>query len=82
MSFNERGELLEGVGIFHLNAKNGVRQSSSQAYIHPILKSARNLTVLTNVCVNKVLLDDSKNAYAIETDTTTLLANREIILSC
>jgi choline dehydrogenase-like flavoprotein len=50
--------------------------------IHPILKSARNLTVHTNVCVNKVLLDDSKNAYAIETDTTTLLANREIILTC
>ena len=82
VSFNEHGELLEGVGIFHLNAKNGIRQSSSQAYIHPILKSARNLTVLTNVCVNKVLIDDSKNAYAVETDTTTLIANREIILSC
>ncbi len=82
VSFNEYGELLEGVGIFHLNAKNGIRQSSSQAYIHPILKSARNLTVLTNVCVNKVLIDDSKNAYAVETDTTTLIANREIILSC
>ena len=65
-----------------MNAKNGIRQSSSQAYIHPILKSARNLTVLTNVCVNKVLIDDSKNAYAVVTDTTTLIANREIILSC
>jgi len=82
VSFNEHGELLEGVGIFHLNAKNGIRQSSPQAYIHPMLKSARNLTVLTNVCVNKVLIDDSKNAYAVETNTTTLLANREIILSC
>ena len=82
VSFNERGELLEGVGIFHLNAKNGIRQSSSQVYIHPILKSARNLNVLTNISVKKVLLDDSKNAYAIETDTTTFLAKREIILSC
>src|SRR5437899_12247429 len=53
VSFNEREELFEGVGIFHLNAKNGIRQSRSQAYIHPIRKSARNLTVLTNVCVNK-----------------------------
>ncbi len=82
VSFNEHGELLEGVGVFHLNAKNGIRQSSSQAYIHPMLKSARNLTVHTNVCVNKVLIDDNKNAYAVETDTTTLLANKEIILSC
>ncbi|HYX51056.1 MAG TPA: GMC oxidoreductase, partial [Ktedonobacteraceae bacterium] len=82
VSFNEHGELLEGVGIFHLNAKNGIRQSSSQAYIHPVLKSAQNLTVLTDVCVDKVLIDESKNAYAVETDTTTLLANKEIILAC
>jgi choline oxidase len=82
VSFNQSGELLEGVGTFHLNARNGIRQSSSQAYLHLIPKSTRNLTVLTNTCVNKVLLDENKNAYAIETGTTTLLANREIILSC
>jgi choline oxidase len=82
VSFNQSGELLEGVGTFHLNARNGIRQSSSQAYIHIMPKSTRNLTVLTNTSVNKVLLDDNKNAYAIETGTTTLLANREIILSC
>jgi len=82
VSFNERGELREGAGIFHLNAKNGIRQSSSQAYIHPILQSTQNLTVLTNLRVDKVLIDDSKNAYAVETDTTTLHANKEIILSC
>ncbi|MGZ6364878.1 MAG: GMC family oxidoreductase [Ktedonobacteraceae bacterium] len=82
VSFNEHKELLEGVGIFHLNAKNGIRQSSSQAYIHPMHKSAPNLAVLSNVCANKILIDDNKNAYAVETDTTTLLANREIILSC
>jgi choline oxidase len=82
VSFNEDGELLEGVGIFDLNAKNGIRQSSSQAYIRPILRTAQNLTVLTDVCVTKVLVDGSKNAYAIETDSMILLANREIILSC
>jgi choline oxidase len=80
--FNQSGELLEGVGTFHLNARNGIRQSSSQAYIHLMPKSTRNLTIFTNTTVNKVLLDDNKNAYAIETGTTTLIANREIILSC
>lgn len=82
VTFNEHGQLLEGVGIFHLNAKSGIRQSSSQAYLHPMLKSAQNLTVLTNTPVNKIVLDHNNTAYAVETATEILLANREIVLSC
>ena len=82
VSFNEHGELREGVGIFHLNAKQGIRQSSSQAYIHPVRQSTQNLTVLTNLRIEKILVDDGRNAYAVETDSATLHANREIILSC
>src|SRR5207302_1922295 len=82
IAFNADGTLREGVGIFHLNARDGIRQSSSQAYLHPALKSAKNLTVLTNSRAHKILLDDSKNAYAVETNTATIVAKREIILSC
>ncbi len=82
VTFNKDRELLEGVGIFQLNAKSGIRQSSSQAYLHPMLKAAKNLTVLTNTCVNKILVDENNTAYAVETDTTILLASREIVLSC
>jgi len=80
--FNRDGELPEGVGIFQLNAQNGLRQSSSQAYLHPMLRAAKNLTVLTNTSVNDILLDDSNTAYAVETDTAIILAEREIVLSC
>jgi choline dehydrogenase-like flavoprotein len=82
LTFNIDGELREGVGIFQLNARNGLRQSSAQAYIHPLLPSARNLTVLTNTTANKIALDESNVAYAVETDTTIIEASREIVLCC
>lgn len=82
VTFNTDGELSEGVGIFQLNVRNGLRQSSSQAYLHPMLQAAKNLTMLTNTWVNNILLDDSNTAYAVETDTAIIFARREIVLCC
>ena len=82
VTFNTDGELHEGAGIFQLNARNGIRQSSSQAYIHPMLPSAKNLTVITDTSVNKILLDEHNVAYAVETDTAIFAARREIVLCC
>ncbi len=82
VTFNSDGELREGVGIFQLNVRNGIRQSSSQAYIHPVLTSATNLTLLTNTFVNKILVDENNVAYAVETDAAIIAANREIVLCC
>lgn len=82
LTFNTDSELREGVGIFQLNVRNGIRQSSSQAYIHPVLTSATNLTLLTNTYVNKILVDENNIAYAVETDTTTIAATKEIVLCC
>src|SRR6202140_4690141 len=62
VSFNKDGVLREGVGIFQLNAQNGLRQSSSQAYLHPLYQSAKNLTVLTNTRANRIVLDESNAA--------------------
>src|SRR5260370_13993983 len=70
-----------GVNI-NLNGKYGIRQSSSQSYQHPLWKAARNLTVLTNTRANSILLDETNTAYGVETDTATMLATREIVLSC
>ncbi len=81
-SFNTDGGLHEGAGIFHLNSRNGLRQSSAQAYLHPALKFAKNLTVLTHTRAYKILLDDNRSAYAVETEAGTIEATREIILCC
>lgn len=82
VTFNTEGELREGVGVFQLNARNGIRQSSSQAYIHPMLPSTKNLVVLTNTIVNKIVLDEHNAAYAVETDTAIFAAGRAIVLCC
>lgn len=80
VSFQVEHELQEGAGFFLLNARHGVRQSSSQAYLHPLLATAKNLTVLTNTTVYRVLLDAQNTAYAVETSAATIGARREIIL--
>ena len=82
ISFHIESELHEGAGIFELNARNGQRQSSSQAYLHPRLATTRNLTLLTDTIVNRVLLDEENRAYAVETAAVTLAARREIVLCC
>src|SRR5712692_1247284 len=82
VSFNQDGVLREGAGIFELNAQNGLRQSSSQAYLHPLRQSANNLTVLTNTRVNRIVLDESNTACAVETASSIICATREIVLCC
>src|SRR5258707_14580049 len=80
ITFHTDSVLREGVGIFQLNAQHGIRQSSSQAYLHPVLPRASNLTVLTNTTVSKILLDEQNTAYAVETDSAMIAAREEIIL--
>ena len=46
----------EGVGLFQLTAHNGRRCSSAVAYLHPV-RYRRNLTVLTEHSVEKILFD-------------------------
>lgn len=82
VSFNKDGMLREGAGIFELNARGDLRQSSSQAYLHPVRQSAKNLTVLTNTPVNRIVLDESNTARAVETATSLIYATREIVLCC
>src|SRR6266849_4977653 len=80
--FNQDGVLREGAGIFELNAQHVLRQSSSQAYLYPMRKSAKTLTVLTDTCIHRIVLDESNTAYAVETAASIIHATREIVLSC
>ncbi|MAS26635.1 MAG: choline dehydrogenase [Oceanospirillaceae bacterium] len=49
----------EGFGPMHMTVKNGVRWSTANAYLRPAMKRP-NLTVMTGVQVEKVLLEDKK----------------------
>ena len=48
-----------GCGYFQVNQRSGVRWNSAKAFLRPILKRP-NLTVLTGVQVDQVLLDNTR----------------------
>lgn len=60
VQFNRDDWNLNAAGWLQINANEaGERMSSSHAYLHPILESRPNLTVLTNSWVAEILFDDS-----------------------
>jgi choline dehydrogenase-like flavoprotein len=78
------GASLEGAGIYEINTRNGLRDSSSRAYLKPAL-NRRNLTVQRNSVVEKILFDDQRRATGVTFHhngrARQCFAAREIILS-
>ena len=76
------GEQQEGFGPMHMTVGGGVRSSTSNAYIKPA-KNRSNLKILTNVLVQKVILENKIATgveYSINGNKKSLKANREVIL--
>lgn len=78
--FATDGRFGEGVGFFQINVKEGIRQSSSVAYLHPLSALPANLHLLTDTTVSGILLDDDNRAFGVESSRGTLYAEREVIL--
>lgn len=77
------GERQEGFGPMHMTVKNGVRSSTSNAYIRSI-KGRSNLTIRKGVLVDKVLFDGRRATgvrYSQGGAVTEVTAGREVILS-
>lgn len=75
----------EGFGAMHMTVKNGIRSSTSNAYLRRALKRS-NLTLLTGVHTRKILTDSTSNtpvATGVEFDhkgkTKTAQAKIEVI---
>jgi len=73
----------EGLGIYQVTQKNGVRCSAAAAYIHPHEHRA-NLTILTGTQAHKILFED-KRAVGVKisnkSGTSNVRANKEIVLA-
>ena len=72
----------QGCGYFQVNQRAGVRWNASKAFLRPVLKRP-NLTVLTDVQVDKVLLDNGRATQVIarrQGIEQAFAARREIIL--
>jgi len=77
------GAQQEGFGPMHMTVKNGVRSSTSNAYLRPAM-ARKNLTVVTHALVHKVLLEDKKAVgvrYERKGKIVDVVVNKEVILS-
>ena len=77
------GASQEGVGYFQVTQKEGLRHNAAQAFLTPNLER-KNLTVLTEVQVKKVIIEDNTATGVIfikDNMTQQLTANKEVILS-
>jgi len=89
VEFNTGRTVVNGAGWFQINAEeDGTRSSASHAYLHGILGSRPNLTVVTDAWASKVVLDDARRATGVEylakdrVHRLTVSARREVIVSC
>jgi choline dehydrogenase-like flavoprotein len=71
----------QGVGLFPLNAKGALRQSSSIAYLHPLAALPRHLEVWTQCMALRLILEHGR-AVGAETTRGQILARRAVVLAC
>ena len=77
------GYCQEGFGPMHMTVKDGVRASTSNAYLRRAL-ARPNLTLKTGVLTHKVLLEGTKAVgveFSKNAQVQTVLASKEVILS-
>ncbi len=73
----------EGFGPMHMTVKNGVRCSTSNAYLRPAMNRP-GLTIVTNALVDKVIMDKARATgirYRHRNHSTEVYADREVILA-
>jgi choline oxidase len=77
----EDPDFKEGVGWLRLNARDGLRQSSSVAYLHPLADCPRNLTIRTETTALRLVLDRDC-VTAVDTTGGRVESRRETVVSC
>ncbi|HUB72963.1 MAG TPA: GMC family oxidoreductase N-terminal domain-containing protein [Solirubrobacteraceae bacterium] len=77
------GERQEGVGLYQVTQRGGMRASAAVAYLHPVAAERPNLTVMPYMLVHRVLFDGTR-ALGVEASqlgqAQELRAEREVIL--
>lgn len=62
---DHHGEEQEGISRIEVNTNRGRRASSARSYLHPAMKTRKNLTVLTKAQTTRVLFE-GKRAVGVE----------------
>ena len=80
------GETQEGVGYFQQTSFKGFRRSSYRSFLNKKIRNRKNLTIITNTQVSKVLFKNKKaiGVQCIESNADkdrNIYANSEVIIS-
>ena len=80
------GEKQEGVGYFQQTSFKGFRRSSYRSFLNRKIRSRKNLTIITNTQISKLVFSDKKviGVECIQSKgqpNKTINANHEVILS-
>ncbi|MEM7408588.1 MAG: choline dehydrogenase [Pseudomonadota bacterium] len=73
----------EGFGAMHMTVKNGVRSSTSNAYLRPVMHRT-NLTIVTGALAHHVLFEGNRAVglrYSVGARQSVVHARAEVILS-
>ncbi len=81
--FNGRQQ--EGAGPYHLTIRDGARASAAACYLAPILKTRRNLTIISNALTTRVLIENGEAtgveyAAARGKPAQKVMAKREVLV--
>ncbi|MFC1404127.1 MULTISPECIES: GMC family oxidoreductase [Streptacidiphilus] len=89
VSFNTGTTVVRGAGWFQINSDpDNIRQSSSVAYLHPIMGRRPNLEVRTGLRAKRLVIDGNRRCTGVEyldpdlVHTRTVRARRETVVSC
>lgn len=88
VAFNRGKTVRNGAGWFQINGgEDGIRNSTSKAFLHPILGTRKNLEVRTDSWISEILFDESQRATGVRyqrpdlTGYDTVSARREVIVT-
>ena len=73
------GEDSEGMSLRQLSIRGGIRETTARALLYPAM-SRRNLTVLTDLRVTRVVLE-GRRAVGVEAGQRIIRARREVVLA-
>ncbi len=73
-------EVRQGVGLFPLNARGRTRQSSSVAYLHPIVNLPKHLEVWTQCMATRIIFENGR-AVGADTARGEIRAARAVVLA-
>lgn len=74
-------EVRAGTGLFPLNARGRLRQSSSVAYLHPLAALPKHLDVWTECMATRLIIENGRAAGA-QTSRGEIRAEQAVILAC